>query len=361
MAERDYYELLGVSRGASEAELKRSYRQLAMQYHPDRNPGDKKAEEHFKAVNEAYAILSDPDKRAHYDRFGTAGPVGGFEGGFGTLFEDIFENFFSGGERGRRSRARRGEDLQYEMKLTLEDAAKGVETKIQIPRPETCESCGGSGAEPGSQREVCDACRGRGEVRLSQGFLTVARPCPKCHGEGQINRHPCKTCRGDGRHRAERVLTVKIPSGIEDGMQLRLTGEGAGGIGGGPAGDLYVLVRIAEHELFARDGADLYCDIPVTFPQLALGDEITVPVLNGTEGLTIPPGTQPNEILKLRGQGMPRLRERRRGDACYRLILEVPRKLSDRQRTTLEAYAATQGEHGPLSLSFLERMKKLLG
>jgi molecular chaperone DnaJ len=360
VAERDFYEILGVARGASDAELKKSYRQLAMQYHPDRNPGDKKAEEHFKAVNEAYAILSDPDKRAHYDRFGTVGP-GGFESGFGTLFEDIFENFFSGGGRGRGGRGRRGEDLQYEMKLTLEEVATGVDTKIQVPRPETCERCGGSGSEPGTQREACDTCRGRGEVRMSQGFLTVARPCPRCRGEGQVNRHPCKTCRGEGRQRAERTLGVKIPAGIEDGMQLRLTGEGGGGLGGGPSGDLYVLVRIGEHELFARDGGDLYCDIPVSFPQLALGDEVTVPLLNGTGTLVIPSGTQPNEILKLRGQGLPRLRERRRGDACYRLILEVPRQLSDRQRKALESYAEAQGEGGPLSLSFLERMKKLFG
>ena len=362
MADRDYYEILGVARVASETELKKSYRQLAMQYHPDRNPGDKKAEEHFKAVNEAYAVLSDSDKRAQYDRFGTVGGAGGFEPGFGTLFEDIFENFFSGGERGRRSRGRRGEDLQYEMKLTLEEAAAGVETKIQVPRPETCERCDGSGNEPGTQRETCDTCRGRGEIRMSQGFLTVARPCPKCHGEGQVNKHPCKACRGEGRQRAERMLQVKIPAGIEDGMQLRLTGEGGGGVQGGPAGDLYVLVRIAEHELFVRDGADLYCDIPVTFPQLALGDEVEVPVLNGTETLAIAPGTQPNEIVRLRGHGMPRLRERRHGDACYRLILEVPRTLSARQREALETYAAaSQSEPGPLSLSFLERMKKLLG
>jgi molecular chaperone DnaJ len=361
VADRDYYEILGVSRAASEAELKKSYRQLAMQYHPDRNPGDKAAEERFKAVNEAYAVLSDPDKRAHYDRFGTAGGAGGFESGFGTLFEDIFENFFSGGERGRRTRARRGEDLQYEMKLTLEEAASGVETKIQVPRLEACEECGGTGSEPGTQRETCDTCRGRGEVRMSQGFLTVARPCPKCRGEGQVNRHPCKRCRGEGRQRTDRGLSVKIPAGIEDGMQLRVTGEGGGGLLGGPAGDLYVLVRIAEHELFTRDGADLYCDIPVTFPQLALGGEIDVPVLNGTQTLTIPAGTQPHEILRLRHQGMPRLRDRRRGDACYRLILEVPRKLSARQREALEGYAATQTGDGPLSLSFLERMKKLLG
>ncbi len=362
MSAGDYYEILGVSRDASETEIKKSYRQLAMQYHPDRNPGDKKSEEHFKAVNEAYAVLSDQDKRAHYDRFGTVAGPGGFETGFGTLFEDIFDNFFSGGERGRRTRGRRGEDLQYEMKLTLEEAARGVETKVQVPRLETCERCSGSGSEPGTQPATCETCRGRGEVRLSQGFLTVARPCPKCHGEGRINKHPCKSCRGEGRQRTERVLQVKIPAGIEDGMQLRLTGEGSGGLASGPPGDLYVLVRIGEHELFVRDGADLYCDIPVTFPQLALGDEVDVPILNGTERLSIPAGTQPNEVLRLRGQGMPRLRDRRHGDACYRLILEVPNKLNGKQREALEAYAAaTKSDQGPLSLSFIERMKKLLG
>ena len=248
------------------------------------------------------------------------------------------------------------------MKLTLEEAAAGVESKIQVPRPETCARCEGMGSEPGTQPEACGTCRGRGEVRMNQGFLTVARSCPTCHGEGRINRHPCKTCRGEGRQRAERMLQVKIPAGIEDGMQLRLTGEGGGGVQGGSAGDLYVLVRIAPHELFVREGADLYCDIPVTFPQLALGAEIEVPVLSGTETLPIAPGTQPHEVLRLRGHGMPRLRERRRGDACYRLVLEVPQKLSPRQREALEAYAAAaQSDHGPLSLSFLERMKKLLG
>ena len=361
MASRDYYEILGVARSASDADLKKSFRQLAMQCHPDRNPGDKLAEDRFKEVNEAYAVLSDPDKRAHYDRFGTAGPGGGFEGGFGTIFEDIFENFFAGGDR-RHTRARSGEDLQYEMKLTLEEVASGVETKIQVPRLESCARCHGTGSEPGTAPSTCETCRGRGEVRLSQGFLTVARPCPKCYGQGQVNKHPCQTCRGEGRQRAERTLQVKIPPGIEDGMQLRLTGEGSGGLQGGPPGDLYVLVRIQEHELFVRDAADLYCEIPVTFPQLALGHEIQVPVLKGTQALTIPAGTQPNEILRLRGQGLPRLRERRRGDACYRLILEVPRKLTAKQREALESFATSiKGDQGPLSLSFFERMKKLLG
>jgi molecular chaperone DnaJ len=360
---RDYYEVLGISRGASEPEMKKAFRQLAMQYHPDRNPGDKAAEERFKEVNEAYAVLSDPDKRAQYDRFGTVGQVGGFEAGFGTLFEDIFDNFFAGaGGRGRRSRAARGEDLQYELKITLEEAAAGLETKVQIPRLEACESCAGSGLEPGSQRVTCDACRGRGEIRMSQGFLTVARPCPKCRGEGEVVKSPCRRCRGEGRQRAERLLQVKIPAGIEDGMQLRLTGEGSSGLNGGPPGDLYVLVRIGEHELFVRDGADLHCDIPVSFAQLALGHELEVPVLGGVERLKIPAGAQPHAELRLRGRGMPRLRDRGRGDACYRLILEIPQKLTAKQRETLLAFeAASKGDQGPLSLSFLERMKKLIG
>jgi molecular chaperone DnaJ len=359
---RDYYDVLGVGRDASESELKKAYRQLAMQYHPDRNPGDKQAEERFKEANEAYAVLSDPDKRAHYDRFGTAAPGTGFgDTGFGTLFEDIFESFFTGGGGGRRGRAARGEDLQYELKLTLEEAAAGVETKIQIPRPEPCATCSGSGIEPGHKREVCETCQGRGQVRLSQGFLTVARTCPKCRGEGELNRHPCPTCRGEGRQRGEHLLQVKIPAGIEDGMSLRLTGEGAVGVGGGPPGDLYVLVRVREHALFARNGADLLCDLPVTFSQLALGTEIEVPVLGGTAKLKIPAGSQPHQLLKLRGKGMPRLRERGQGDACYRLILEVPQKLNARQREALEAFdEASKGHGGPLLSSFLERMKKLL-
>ena len=365
---RDYYEILGVDPNAGDAELKKAYRQLAMQFHPDKNPGDKKAEERFKEVSEAYAILSDPDKRAHYDRFGTAPGAaagGGFDSGFGSLFEDIFDNFFAGaggGRGGRRSRAMRGEDLQYELKITLEEAAAGLETKVQIPRLERCEACTGTGAEPGTRKTTCETCQGRGEVRMSHGFLTVARPCPRCGGEGQLNKSPCKGCRGEGRQRAERMLAVKIPPGIDDGMQLRLSGEGSGGVNGGPAGDLYVLVRIREHGVFTRHGADLLTDLPVSFTQLALGAEIDVPVLGGTDHLKIPPGTQPHQVLRLRGQGMPRLRERGHGDACYRVLLEVPPKLSARQREALEAFeAASKDQRGPLASAFLERMKKLLG
>ena len=363
---RDYYEILGVDHSAGEAELKKAYRQLAMQFHPDKNPGDKKAEERFKELSEAYAVLSDPDKRAHYDRFGSAPGVaagGGFEGGFGSLFEDIFDNFFAGaGGRGRRSRAMRGEDLQYELKITLEEAATGLETKVQIPRLERCEECTGTGAEPGTRKTTCETCQGRGEVRMSHGFLTVARPCPRCGGEGQLNKSPCKVCRGEGRQRAERMLAVKIPAGIDDGMQLRLSGEGSGGVNGGPAGDLYVLVRIREHAVFTRHGADLLTDLPLSFTQLALGAELDVPVLAGTERLKVPAGTQPHAVLRLRSKGMPRLRERGHGDACYRVLLEVPQKLNARQREALEALeAASKDQRGPLASAFLERMKKLLG
>ena len=359
-----YYDVLGVTSQASDAEIKKAFRALAMQYHPDRNQGDKQAEERFKEINEAYAVLSDPDKRAHYDRFGTApgtGSPGGFDTGFGSLFEDIFENFLGGSGRGRRTRAARGEDLQYELKITLEEAAEGLETKIQIPRLETCETCRGTGSEAGTRKVPCDGCGGRGEVRMSHGFLTVARPCPKCLGEGLINKTPCKSCRGEGRQRAERLLSVKIPAGIEDGMQLRLTGEGSGGYNGGPAGDLYVLVRLREHAMFARNGGDLYCDLPVSFPNLALGTELEVPVLGGTAKLKVPAGSQPGQVVRLRGRGMPRLRERGHGDACYRLLLEVPHKLNTGQREALEAFEEASKERGPLATSFLERMKKLLG
>jgi molecular chaperone DnaJ len=360
---RDYYEVLGVSRTAGDAELKRAFRQLAMQYHPDKNPGDGHAEDRFKELNEAYGVLSDPDKRAHYDRFGTAGPgAGGFSGDFGSLFNDLFD-VFAGSGRGRRQRVFQGEDLQYEMKITLEQAAAGLETKVQIPRMETCEACAGSGTEPGSRRVACEMCRGRGEVRVSQGFMTFARTCPKCQGAGEVNQHPCRTCRGEGRRAAERLLSIKIPAGIDDGMQLRLSGEGSSGINGGPAGDLYVVVRVEEHEVFLRKDADLHCDVPVSFPQLALGDEIEVPVINdGPAKLKIPAGSQPHQILRLKGKGLPRLRDRGHGDACFRLVLEVPHKLNAKQREALEAFvAASKGDRGPMSSAFLERMKKFLG
>ena len=365
MASRDYYEVLGLPRDADDAQIKKAFRAAAMQCHPDRHPGDKKAEERFKELGEAYSVLSDPDKRAHYDRFGTAVPGGGagFEGDLGSLFNDIFEGFgFMGGGRGRRSSAMRGEDLPYDMKITLEEAATGVETKIQIPRMETCERCRGNRMEPGSRRATCDVCRGRGQVASRLGPLTMARPCPKCGGEGEMIETPCRECRGEGRQRAERLLSIKIPAGIEDGMQLRVNGEGSSGLNGGPPGDLYVQVRVREHAMFTRNGHDIVCDLPVSFAQLALGHEAEVPTLTATEKLKIPPGSQPHQVLRLRGKGMPHLRGRGHGDACYRLILEVPQKLNAKQREALEAFeAASRSERGPLANAFFDRMKKLFG
>ena len=366
MAPKNYYSVLGVSREADDADLKRAYRRLARMYHPDKNPGDRAAEERFKEVNEAYTILSDPEKRARYDRFGTvSGPAGpgGADMGFGTIFEDLFEGFFGGGERGgRRTRARRGEHLQYDLEVSLEEAAAGLETKLQIPRHETCDSCRGTGAEAGSKPETCPSCRGQGQVRFSQGFLTVARPCPQCGGEGRINRSPCHDCGGQGRLRRERLLKVSIPAGVEDGNQLRLSGEGEAGPFGGPAGDLYVILHVRPHEIFVRRDADLYCELPLTFPQAALGAEVEVPVLGGKATLSVPPGTQPGQQLRLKGKGMPHLRGRAHGDAVYQVTIEVPTRLSARQRELMEQLRqALENDSGPLRSSFVERMKKLFG
>ncbi|PWU25328.1 MAG: molecular chaperone DnaJ [Candidatus Rokuibacteriota bacterium] len=361
-ASKDYYAILGVSRDADDADLKKAYRHLARTYHPDKNAGDKKAEERFKEVSEAYAVLSDPEKRAQYDRFGTVAGPGGFgDVGFGTIFEDLFEGFF-GGERGRRTRARRGDDLRYDLEISLLEAADGLETKLQIPRSEACETCRGSGQEPGTHPETCATCRGQGQVRLSQGFLTVARPCPACRGQGSINRHPCKSCRGEGRQTRERLLKVTIPAGVEDGNQLRLSGEGEDGLLGGPAGDLYVVIHIRPHEIFVRQGPHLFCELPLSYPQVALGDTVEVPVLNGTAELTVPAGTQPGQRLSIKGKGMPQLRGRGRGDMVYEVAVEVPTRLNARQRELLEELRqASKDDAGPKTSTFVERMKKLFG
>jgi len=364
LAERDYYAILGVARDVGDAELKRTYRNLARAHHPDKNAGDKKAEERFKEISEAYAVLSDPDKRAHYDRFGTAPGAGaGPDMGFATIFEDLVEGFFGGGGGSRgRTRARRGDDLRYDIEISLEEAAEGVETKLQIPRQETCQVCRGSGQEPGTQPETCGTCRGQGQVRFSQGFLTVARPCPTCRGQGRLNRHPCKSCRGEGRESKERLLQVTIPAGVEDGNQLRVSGEGEGGLMGGPSGDLYVVIHVRPHEIFVRDGPHLLCELPLTFPQVALGDVVDVPVLGATAKLTVPAGTQPGQRLVLKGKGMPHLRGRGRGDALYEVVVEVPTTLTARQRDLLEELRqVSRDDSGPRRSGFVERMKKLFG
>jgi molecular chaperone DnaJ len=365
MATRDYYELLGVARDVGEADLKRAFRQAAMRHHPDRNPGDGEAEERFKAINEAYAVLSDPDKRAHYDRFGRVDvPPGGFGvdlGGLGDLFEDLLGGFVGGA--GRRGRGRRGDDLRYDLELTMEDAASGLETKLQIPRLETCEPCRGSGVEPGSSRVTCPQCKGRGQLRYQQGFLTVARPCPQCGGEGQITKNPCKTCKGEGRVAAERTLKVKVPPGVDDGAQMRLTGEGEGGLAGGPPGDLYVVLHLKPHQFFTREGLDLHCTLPLTFVQATLGAEVDVPILGGLTRLKVPAGTQGGAELRLRGKGMPGLHGRGKGDAVYTAVIEVPTRLTARQKELLEEFegASKDGTQGPLVGGFLDSLKKLFG
>ena len=364
MAARDFYGVLGVPRDADDAALKKAYRTLARAYHPDRNPGDKKAEDRFKEISEAYSVLSDPEKRAQYDRFGVVSGAGAASDvGFGTIFEDLFEGFFGGGGGGRsRSRARRGDDLRYDLEISLEDAAQGLETKLQVPRLETCETCRGAGVEAGNQPETCGTCRGQGQVRFTQGFLTVARPCPNCHGEGRIIKHPCTGCRGHGRVSRERLLKVTIPAGVENGNQLRLNGEGESGFQGGPAGDLYVVLHLRPHEIFVRDGAHLICELPLTFPQVALGDEVEVPVLDGAAKLKIPAGTQPGQRLVLKGKGMPHLRGRGRGDAVYEVVVEVPTQLTARQRELLEEFRRSHdGDSSPRASKFVERMKQLFG
>ena len=350
-SKRDYYEILAVERTASDGEIKSAYRKLALKYHPDRNPGDKEAEERFKECAEAYAILADADKRAAYDRYGHAGVqgaagAGGFDPSVFTGFEDIlgglgdifgFGDLFGGGRR--RGGPQRGADLRYDLEITFDEAASGTETPIQIPRQENCETCNGSGAAPGSQPTTCNLCRGAGQVRTQQGFFTVARTCPQCRGTGKIITKPCTTCRGAGRVTKDRKLTVKIPAGIATGQQLRLQGEGEAGMLGGPSGHLYVVVHVQEHEFFRRDGINLFCEIPVNFTTTALGGEIQVPTLDGSEPVKVPEGTQTGTTLRLRGKGMPDVNGRGRGDLFATVQVQTPRKLTKEQRRLLEELA----------------------
>jgi molecular chaperone DnaJ len=355
MSKRDYYEVLGVARTATDQEIKSAYRKLALQFHPDRNPGDKQAEDRFKEAAEAYAVLAEPQKRAAYDRFGHAGVgatagAGGFDPTIFADFHDIFGNlgdFFGfgdlfGGAR-RRGGPQRGADLRYDLEITFEESARGAETTVQIPREETCETCSGSGAAPGTSAETCGQCRGRGQLRFQQGFLTIARPCHVCHGAGRVITHPCTTCRGTGRTTRERRITAKIPAGIATGQRLRLYGEGEHGAGGGPPGDLYVVVHVREHPFFHREEDDLYCEAPVAFPTLALGGEIIVPTLDGEEVVKVPAGTQAGARFKLRGKGMPNVSGRGRGDLHVLVRPAVPKKLTKDQKKLLEQLAQTMG------------------
>jgi molecular chaperone DnaJ len=347
VSKRDYYEVLGVARTAPDTEIKSAYRKLALKFHPDRNPGDKAAEEKFKEAAEAYAVLADTDKRHMYDRFGHAGLGGAATGGFDptvfTGFEDILGglgdifglgDMFGGGRR--RGGPQRGADLRYDLEISFEESARGAETTIQIPRHEACESCHGSGAAPGSKPTSCPQCQGRGQVRYQQGFFTVARTCGQCRGTGSIISSPCQTCRGAGRVQKEKKLTVRIPPGIATGQRLRLSGEGEGGPGGGPHGDLYVVIHVQDHAFFQRDGNDLYCEIPLNFTTLALGGEITIPTLDGDEAFTVPESTQTGSTFRLRGRGMPDVSGRGKGDLLVTVKVITPKKLSREQRKLLE-------------------------
>jgi molecular chaperone DnaJ len=352
VSKRDYYEILGVSRTVTEVELKSAYRKLALQHHPDRNPGNKVAEEKFKECAEAYAILADADKRAAYDRFGHAAVSNAGNGGVDpTIFADFgdilgglgdifgFGDLLGGGRR--RGGPQRGSDLRYDLEITFEESARGAETSVQIPRQENCEACGGSGAAPGSSPVVCNQCRGQGQVRFQQGFFTVARTCPQCRGAGRTITKPCQACRGAGQVSKQRKITVKIPAGIATGQQLRLQGEGEGGLAGGPPGNLYVVVHVQEHEFFRRDGLNLFCEIPVNFTTVALGGEIQVPTLDGTENVKVPEGTATGTTLRLRGKGMPDVNGRGKGDLFATVQVQTPRKLSKEQRQVLEQLART--------------------
>ena len=350
MSKRDYYEILEVTRTATDQEIKSAYRKLALKFHPDRNPGDKKAEEQFKEAAEAYAILSDGDKRARYDRFGHAG-VGGGAQGFDPSqfsgFEDIFGglgDIFGFGGGGRRAGPQRGADLRYDLEIKFEQAAKGVETNIQIPRHETCETCKGNGAAAGTEPTTCPQCRGAGQLRYQQGFFTVARTCSQCRGAGKVITKPCPDCRGEGTIEQQRKLTVKIPAGIATGQRLRLTGEGEAGALGGPPGDLYVVIYVREHAFFQRDGNNLHCTVPLPFTTLALGSEIKVQGIDEEETVKIPEGTQPGQTFRLRGKGMPDVSGRGKGDILVTVQGVTPKRLTKEQKKLLEQLAATLPE-----------------
>ena len=374
MAKRDYYEVLGVDRSASADVLKKAYRKLALQYHPDRNPDDPAAEEHFKQVSEAYAVLSDPQKRQAYDRFGHQGvgmggqgygaPDFGDLGSFTDLFNDLFGDIFGarGGPGGARrgGRGQRGADLRYNLEIELPDVLEGSDAKLTLPKMRPCGTCDGSGARPGTSRESCSRCHGTGQVVFQQGFFRISRPCDACGGAGEVIRERCRDCRGSGRVESEQTITVRIPPGMDDGARLRLQGEGEAGLAGGPPGDLYVVVSVKPHPFFNRDGPDLHCEVPVPFVQAALGAEVEVPTLDGKVTIRVPEGTQSGKVVRLRGKGVPTLSNRSRGDQLCRIFVEVPTKLTDRQRQLLEQFAEeSDTEVSPVTKGFLDKLRDL--
>lgn len=375
MAKRDYYETLGVSKDVSAAELKKAYRRVAMKHHPDRNPGDKASEDKFKEASEAYEVLSDPQKRATYDQFGHAGVdqnagmggaggAGGF-GNFSDIFGDVFGDIFGGGGPGGRGRGgpSRGSDLRYNLELNLEDAVKGTSVQIKVPTLVACEPCDGTGAKKGTSPKTCTTCGGIGQVRMQQGFFSVQQTCPTCRGKGTIITDPCNSCGGQGRVEQTKTLSVKVPAGVDTGDRIRLSGEGEAGAAGGPAGDLYVEVHVKAHEIFQRDGSDLYCEVPVDFVDAVLGGELEVPTLDGRVKLKVPPETQTGKLFRLRNKGVTPVRGGPRGDLMCRVVIETPVDLTAKQKELLKEFQATMkgGKNSPRQSSWFDGMKNFFG
>ena len=368
MAKDDFYDTLGVGRGADDGEIKKAYRKLAMKYHPDRNPGDAAAEQSFKDVNEAYEVLKDGEKRAAYDRFGHAafeqggGGPGGFGGGFASGFADIFEEMFAGGSRGGGQAVGKGADLRFNMEVNLEDAFQGKQTEIRVPTSVSCESCNGSGAEGNSGPAACGTCQGHGRVRSQSGFFTVERTCPTCQGTGQVIKDPCRTCGGQGRTQKEKTLSVNIPPGVEDSTRIRLSGEGEAGLRGAPAGDLYIFLTLRPHRFFQRDGADIYCRVPIPMTKATLGGTVEVPTVDGTLArITIPSGTPTGHQFRLRGKGMSVLRSKSRGDMFVQASVETPQNLTRRQKELLKEFEAESDDakHSPEAHGFFSKVKDI--
>jgi molecular chaperone DnaJ len=371
MAKRDFYETLGVAKNASDDEIKKAYRKLAMKFHPDRNPDSKQSEDKFKEAKEAYEMLSDPQKREAYDRFGHAGVdpnVGGgagagFSGGFSDAFGDIFGDIFGGGGRQRGGpQVYRGADLRYNLDITLEQAANGFDTTIRVPSWDECETCHGSGAKPGTAPTTCGTCGGHGQVRMQQGFFSIQQTCPKCHGSGKVIPDPCSPCAGSGRVKRNKTLEVKIPAGIDDGMRIRSTGNGEPGMNGGPPGDLYVEIHIKQHAVFQRDGDDLHCEMPISFAKAAIGGEIEVPTLTGKVSFSVPEGTQSGKTFRLRSKGIKGVRSGFPGDLFCHVVIETPIKLTDRQKDLLREFEQLTAEggakHSPQSKSWMDKVKE---